>query len=141
MRLSFLAPTANETTLNLGPLALIAPLLEQLQLAALIDQHLPPDPQREFSHGTVLSLLAAARLSAPQALLRVPQWASDSAAEHLWGIPADKLNDDRLGRALDAFFTQRHSILAAVTLRALELTELSLQRLHFDTTEVTFCGV
>jgi transposase len=141
MCLSFLAPSADADTLNLGPLALIAPLLEQLNLAGIIDAHLPPDPQLEFSHGKVLSLLVAARLCHPQALIRVPDWAHEQAADILWGIAAEKLNDDRLGRALDAFFGQRHSIMAAATVRTLELAELSLQRLHFDTTDVTFCGV
>jgi hypothetical protein len=99
---------------NLGPLAVVAPLLEQMDVAAIIDRHLPPDPQLEFSHGQVLRLLLGARLCHPLALINVPGWAEESGAEYLWGIPADKLNDDRLGRALDAFFTQRHSILASV---------------------------
>ncbi len=141
MRLTFLASSTDADTLNIGPLALIVPLLDQLDLAGVIDQHVPPDPQLQFSHGKVLSLLAAARLCHPQALIRVPQWAHEQGADLLWGVPADKLNDDRLGRALDAFFEHRHSILAAVTVRALELAELSLERLHFDTTDVAFCGV
>ena len=141
MRLSFLASSTDATTLNIGPLALIAPVLEQLDLAGIIDEHLPADPQLEFSHGRVLALLAAARLCHPQALIRIANWAHESAADILWGIPAEKLNDDRLGRALDAFFDHRHSIMAAVTVRALEQAELSLERLHFDTTDVTFCGV
>src|SRR4029077_11734530 len=58
----------------------------------------------------------------------------------LWNLPADKLNDDRLGRALDAFFDQRHSILASTTAQALRLTSLSLERLHFDTTHLVFYG-
>jgi transposase len=138
--LSFLAPSSQDHTLNLGPLALIAPLLQQLDIAAIIDQHLPADPQQEFSHGPVLSLLLAARLCQPNALIHIRQWAHEHAADILWNIPADKLNDDRLGRCLDAFFDKRHSIMADVTLRALEWTELSLQRLHFDTTDVRFCG-
>ena len=137
---TFLAPQTNETSFNLGPLASIVPLLEQLHIAPIIDQHLPPDPQLEFSHGQVLSLLLAARLCQPNALVRIPEWAREHAADILWGSPADKLNDDRLGRALDAFFHKRHSIMADVTVRALEWAELSLTRIHFDTTDVAFCG-
>jgi transposase len=126
--------------LNLGPLALIQPLLQRLDVAGVIDRHLPPDPQLEFAHGSVLSLLLAARLSEPTALINVPAWAEKSGAELLWNIPADKLNDDRLGRALDAFFDQRHSILAGVTDNVLRWAELSLDRLHFDTTHLIFYG-
>ena len=56
-----------EEVVNLGPLALIQPLLDQLDIAGIIDRHLPPDPQLEFSHGQVLSLLLAARLCQPTA--------------------------------------------------------------------------
>jgi hypothetical protein len=140
MATAWLAPTTSENTLAFGPLALVAPLLQRLDLAALIDQHLPPDPQLAYSHGRVLSLLLAARLAQPTALINIPTWARATGADLLWDIPADDLNDDRLGRALDAFFTQRHSIQAAVAARTLELAELSGQRLHFDPTHIVFAG-
>src|SRR5262249_26132982 len=107
---------------------------------SIIDRHLPPDPQLEFPHGQVLSLLLAARLSSPTALVNVATWAERSGADLLWGIAADKLNDDRLGRALDAFFTQRHSILACVAQQALRLADVPRQRLHFDPTHLLFYG-
>src|SRR5215471_16872174 len=129
-----------EEVVNLGPLALIQPLLDQLDIAGIIDRHLPPDPQLAFSHGRVLSLLLAARLCQPTALINVPTWAEDSGADLLWDIPAVSLNDDRLGRALDAFFTQRHSILTAVAAQAIHLAELPLKSLHFDTTHLIFYG-
>lgn len=140
MALVWQGPTIAGRTLNLGPLALIQPLLQRFDVANIIDQHLPPDPQLEFSHGQVLSLLLAARLATPTALINVPAWARRTAAEHLWNIPADKLNDDRLGRALDAFFEQRHSILAGVTANVLRWAEMSPDRLHFDTTHLIFYG-
>jgi hypothetical protein len=133
-------PTLSDETLAFGPLALIAPLLERLDIAALIDRSLPPDPQLAFSHGRILSLLLAARLCQPTALINVPDWAERTGADLLWDIPADRLNDDRLGRALDAFFTQRHSILSAVAAQTIHLAELSLERLHFDPTHLIFHG-
>lgn len=126
---------------NLGPLAVIAPLLEQMDVAAIIDRHLPPDPQREYSHGHVLRSLLAARLCQPLALVNVAGWARESGAEFLWDVPADKLNDDRLGRALDAFFTQRHSILGSVAAHVAHAFRLPMSRLHYDTTHLFFCGV
>lgn len=132
--------TLNDNTLAFGPLALIAPLLQRLDVGPIIDRHLPPDPQLAFSHGRVLSLLLAARLCQPTALLNVPSWAQRTGADLLWDIPADALNDDRLGRALDAFFTQRHSIQTAVAAETIRLAELSLERLHFDPTHLIFHG-
>jgi Domain of unknown function (DUF4277)/Transposase DDE domain len=140
MAIAWHAPATTDRVLNLGPLALIQPLLQRLDVAGIIDRHLPPDSQLEFSHGQVLRLLLAARLTSPTALVNVPDWAEQSGAEHLFGIPADKLNDDRLGRALDAFFAQRHSILASVTANVLHWAEMSANRLHFDTTHLIFYG-
>jgi transposase len=136
----FVTTVADTDVVNLGPLALIHPLLQQLDIAGIIDQHLPPDQQLEFTHGQVLTLLLAARLSEPTALVNISAWAEQSGAELLVGIPADKLNDDRLGRSLDAFFEQRHSVLGQVTARVLKWAEMPLSRLHFDTTHLTFTG-
>ena len=131
---------AAQAVVNAGPLALIEPLLDQLDIEALIDRHLPPDPQLEYSHGQVLRVLLAARLCQPTALVNVAGWAQKSGADIFANIPADKLNDDRLGRALDAFFAQRHSVLGSITAQVLQLTGLSLERLHFDPTEVVLYG-
>lgn len=140
MCISWFGSVLHRASCNLGPLAVVAPLLEQMDVAAIIDRHLPPDPQLEFPHGQVLRLLLGARLSHPLALVNVAGWAEESGAEYLWGIPADKLNDDRLGRSLDAFFTQRHSILASVAAHVIHTFRLPMQRLHYDTTPVLFCG-
>jgi hypothetical protein len=140
MCISWSGSVLRRAACNLGPLAVVAPLLEQMDVAAIVDRHLPPDPQLEFSHGQVLRMLLGARLSQPLALVNVAGWAEESGAEFLWGIPADKLNDDRLGRALDAFFTQRHSILASVAAHVVHTYRLPMNRLHYDTTHLLLCG-
>jgi Domain of unknown function (DUF4277) len=141
MSLTWSGTMVDRASCNMGPLPVVASLLEKMDLAKIIDQHLPPDPQREYPHGSVLSLLLAARLCQPTALVNVAAWAAESGAEFLWGIPADKLNDDRLGRALDALFTQRHSILASVAGHVVSTWRLPLDRLHYDTTHLLFYGV
>lgn len=123
---------------NLGPLALLQPLIDQLDIAAIIDRHLPSDA--EFSHGTVLAVLLAARLHSPTALVNVSQWAHTHGADYLWNIPANKLNDDRLARALDAFFEHRHAILADITHAVLRLTDLPKHSAHFDVTHLVLYG-
>jgi Domain of unknown function (DUF4277) len=140
MSLTWCGPAVDQDTTNLGPLAVIAPLLERMDLAALIDRHLPADPQQEFSHGHVLRALLAARLCNPVALVNVAAWAQDSGVEFLWNLPPDKLNDDRLGRSLDAFFKQRHSILASVAAHLIDAFQLPTTRLHYDLTHLLFMG-
>ena len=126
--------------MQLRALAVIWPLLERMNLAAIINRHLPTDPQAEFSHGAILSLLVAARLHQPVALVNVADWAVESGADILWKIPPEKLNDDRLGKSLDAFFTQRHSILASVALHVAQEFSVSLQELHYDPTHILLHG-
>jgi transposase len=140
MSIAWSGQILERTTCNLGPLAVVAPLLEEMDVAAIIDRHLPPDPQLEYAHGQVLRLLLAARLCQPLALVNVAAWVQDSGAEYLWDIPADKVNDDRLGRALDAFFTQRHSILGSVAGHVISRFRLPMGRLHYDTTHLLVCG-
>jgi Domain of unknown function (DUF4277)/Transposase DDE domain len=129
---------AHVGVVNLGALALLRPLLDKLNVAGIMDRHLASDA--EISHGTALSVLLAARLHSPTALVNVAQWASEHGVEYLWNAPADKLNDDRLARALDAFFEKRHAILADITHEALRLTGLALHRCHFDTTHLVLYG-
>jgi hypothetical protein len=121
-------------------LALIFPLLERMNISKIINQHIPADDQAEFDHGSVLSLLVAARLYSPVALTGVAEWAAESAADILWGIPPEKINDDRLGRSLDAFFTQRHSILASLALHVEREFKVPLKDVHYDPTHILLRG-
>lgn len=124
----------------LGALAVIEPMIQKINLAEIINRHLPVDPQAEFDHGTILTMLAAARLYSPVALSNVADWAESSGANLLWDSPAEKLNDDWLGRSLDALFTQRHSIQASLAQHVAEKFNISLDRLHYDPTHVLFTG-
>lgn len=126
------------SVVNLGALALLRPLIDKLDIAAVIDRHIPTNA--EYSHGTVLAILLAARLHSPTALVNVSDWARERGVEYLWKVPPDKLNDDRLARALDAFFEKRHAILADITHEVLRYTGLTLQTAHFDTTHLVLYG-
>jgi len=123
-----------------GALAILWPLLQRMQVASIIDRHLPADPQAEFAHGKLLSLLIAARLFSPVALVNVGGWAAESGADFLWDIPPEKINDDRLGRSLDAFFDQRHSILAGLALHVSQAFGVPLSEIHYDPTHLLLHG-
>ena len=125
---------------NFGTLAVVWPLLERMNVAGIINRHLPADPRAEFDHGTVLSLLIAARLYSPVALVNVANWATESGADILWNIPDEKITDDRLGKSLDAFFTQRHSILASIALHVAREFSVPLSELHYDPTHILLHG-
>jgi len=131
---------ANVEGRNIGTLAVIAPLLDRMNVAQIINRHLPADPQAEYDYGNVLSVLIAARMFSPLGLVNVGKWAAESGADLLWNIPAEKLHDDRLGKALDAFFTQRHSILASFALHVSQELGVPLSEVHYDPTHILFQG-
>ena len=124
-----------------GGLAVIVPLLKRMGVEEIIDQHLPVDDQADFAHGTILSVLIAARAHKPVALSNIAQWAQDTFAHVVFDMPLEKRNDDRFGRSLDAFFEQRHSILSTIALRVVEVFRVQLQDLHYDPTHILFTGV
>jgi transposase len=125
---------------NLGALAIFFPLLERMRVAEIIDQHVPADSRADFSHGKVLTLLLAARLHRPTALTNIAAWAKETGADLLWGIPIEKMNDDRFGRSLDAFFRQRHSILGSIAVHVAKEFDAALSELHYDPTHILFTG-
>jgi len=131
---------AEAESCQFGALAVIFPLLQRMNVVQIINQHCPADAQAEYDYGATLSLLMAARFYSPIALSNVSQWARDTGADILWGIPPEKLNDDRLGRALDAFFEQRHSILAYLALHVAREFGVPLQEMHYDPTHLLFTG-
>lgn len=131
--------TASESC-RYGALALIEPLLQRMDVAGIINRHLPVDPQAEYDHGRVLSLLMAARLFQPVALVNVATWAGETGADVLWDIPPEKITDDRLGKSLDALFEQRHSILASLAMHVAAEFDVSLAELHYDPTHLVLHG-
>ncbi len=125
---------------NLGPLVLFNHLLKEMKIREITNAHCPADPRLEVPIGDVIGALVANRLCSPQPLLHVAEWADDSGAEFLLGIPAGALNDDRLARALDAIFAKRWNILADVALHVCLKFNVSLTKVHYDPTSFNFTG-
>lgn len=125
---------------NLGPLVLVNPILEKMDIRGIVNLHCPPDPRLEIPVGDVIHALVANRICSPEPLLHVAEWAQHSGAEFLLGTPADALNDDRLARALDAVFQKRWNILADIALHVAKQFKVSLAKLHYDPTSFHFTG-
>src|SRR5450755_689652 len=140
MRPTWFGRVTHNELRHFGPLAVFLPLLERMDVQGIIDRHVPPDPQLKYSHGSVLRILLAARLCHPTALVNVADWVDHAGLDLFWNVPADKLNDDRLGRALDAFFQQRHAIQASVAAHVVSTFRLDRDCLHYDTTPIHFFG-
>jgi Domain of unknown function (DUF4277)/Transposase DDE domain len=136
-----LDPPLAGTRREVGPLLLVHHYLERLGLVALIDSQLPQRGRALLTHGEVVAALIGNRLCAPAPLYDVAGWASQAALQELLGVPAALLNDDRLGRALDAFAPRAEQVRAACLLQAVERFGLDGSRLHLDLTALRVAGL
>jgi len=123
-----------------GALPLVVPLLERLDVAGIVDRACPMRGRAHLTHGEVVAALVANRLTAPRPLYDVAGWANTYATNDWLGTPGGLLNDDRLGRALDAIAPHLDEISSAVALAAVGAFGIDAARLHWDFTSVAFCG-
>lgn len=126
---------------DVGTLLLVAHYVSRLGLGKIIDAAAPMRGRAYLTHGEVITALVANRLSAPSPLYDVAGWASSAAVAELFDVPAALLNDDRLGRALEAFAPVADDVRAALLLAAVERFDVvDATRLHLDLTTVRFAG-
>jgi hypothetical protein len=123
-----------------GALPLVVPVLEQLDVAGIMDRACPMRGRARLTHGEVIAALVANRLTAARPLYDVAGWANTYAANEWLGTPGSLLNDDRLGRALDALAGCLDEVASAVALVAIANFGADAARLHWDFTSVAFCG-
>src|SRR6266516_2172271 len=125
---------------RLGSLPVIADFSRRLDIAGIIDRACPMRDVALASHGQVIEVLIANRLTRPQAMVAVADWASDWAVAEVYGISADVLNDDRLGRALDAIAPQLDYLVGSIGARAIDVFGIDVARLHWDMTSISWYG-
>jgi hypothetical protein len=135
-----LDPPPLGTRREVGPLLVVGHYLRRLGLVGLVDQVAPMRGRSLLTHGEVIAILVANRLAGPAPLYDVAGWASSAAVAELFDVPAGLLNDDRLGRALDALGPHAEDLRGRLLLRTIELGKVDAGRLHLDLTAVRFAG-
>jgi Domain of unknown function (DUF4277)/Transposase DDE domain len=135
-----LDPPPTGTRRHVGPLLLVAHYLDRLGLVKVIDAAAPMRGRAMLTHGEVIAALVANRLAGPAPLYDVAGWASSAALAELLGVPAGLLNDDRLGRALEALAPVAERVRGELALAAASACRVDLSRLHLDLTAVRFTG-
>ena len=125
---------------EVGPLLLVKHYVERLGLAEIVNRHLPSHGRAQLTNAEVVCALIANRLAAPSPLYDISGWASSAAVQELFEIPAMLLNDDRLGRALEAFARQAEEVRGAAALAAIERFGVDAGRLHLDLTCLRMAG-
>jgi hypothetical protein len=135
-----LDPPMAGTRREVGALLLVRHFCERLGLRAQVERLLPARGRAELSVGEVIEALVVSRLCSPSPLYDVSGWASGTALQELFGVPPQLLNDDRLGRALEALAPQAEALRGALALAASERFGLSAARLHLDLTTLRVAG-
>lgn len=115
-------------------------LIKQLQLDAFLERVMPTG--REAIAWPMMSLvLVLSRLCDPSSELRIAEHLYErSALADLLGVPADKVNDDRLYRTLDRLLPHKAALEKHLKNRLGELFDLEYDLLLYDVTSTYFEG-
>lgn len=125
---------------ELGSLPVIASFCERLDIRGIVDRACPVRDVALVTHGQVIETMIANRLTSPRPLLHVEDWAREWAVEEVFGVTAQTLNDDRVGRALDAVAPALDGIVGSVGAQAIAAFGLDVSRLHWDMTSISLYG-
>ena len=115
-------------------------VLRRLELDTFLCGHLD-EGRAEIPWSSVAQILAIQRLVEPSSELFIAETSyAKSALSDLLGVPADKVNDDRLYRALDRLVVHKSALEAHLKARTGELFGLEYDLLLYDITSTFFEG-
>ncbi len=124
----------------LGALPVIAEFCRRLDIAGIVDRACPVRDIAYVTHGQVIEVLVANRLTSPTPLVHVEDWARAWAVEEVFGLAPEVLNDDRIGRALDAVAPKLGGIVGSIGARAIAEFGIDVARIHWDMTSISLYG-
>jgi len=119
-----------------GALAFIVPLLRRWGLRELIDELHPTGSP--VSHGQIVEILIANRLTDPEALYRIVDWAKAYDTQRWFGVAAAALTDDRIGETLDVVGPDMDGLHAQWSAQVIAGCGVSLRQIYYDLTSLLF---
>jgi transposase len=115
-------------------------LIERLGLTTFLEENLPRGSE-EIPWSLMALVLVLCRLCHPSSELQIAERLYErSALPDLLGIPVEKVNDDRLYRALDALLPHKSALETQLRERLGELFQLEYDLLLYDVTSTYFEG-
>jgi transposase len=116
-------------------------LWQALRLDTVCEELLPRG-REEVSWAQMAAVLVLARLCEPSSELHIAEdWYRRTALEDLLDLPPERVNDDRLYRALDQLLPHKTAIEQHLVKRLGELFDLSYDLLLYDVTSTYFEGL
>ena len=129
---------------NLDHLGIVAGLVDDLEIVEQINQHLGEDPRERISPGIAVKAMILNGLGLAAAPLYLfEQFFVGKATEHLLGegVLPEHLNDDRLGRVLDALYLSGLSeLFIAICLKVARKFGVECKSAHLDSTSFAVEG-
>ena len=115
-------------------------LLRRLELDRFFEEALP-NGREEIPWAAMAMVLVLGRLCEPSSELQLAErFYTSSALADLLGVPAEKVNEDRLYRALDALLPHKKALEKHLKEKLGELFELDYDLLLYDVTSTYFEG-
>ena len=115
-------------------------LWRRLKLDAFFDEVMQ-EGREEIAWGTMACVLVLARFCAPSSELQIADfWYGKTALDDLLGVAPEKVNDDRLYRALDALLPHKDALFAHFQKVYGELFGTAFDILLYDITSTYFEG-
>ena len=100
-----------------------------------------PSGREEVPWYLMASILVLARFCSPSSELQIAEsWYDKTALDDLLGVPCDKINDDRLYRALDVLLPHKDELCRHLQKRCGELFSATFDFLFYDITSTYFEG-
>ncbi len=127
----------------IGPHPILVHFLNKMTFPRIVRSCLGMPRERILDSAQSLSVLIQNILLSPGPLYRIAEWAAPIEPVALGLSTAEKraINDDRIARSLDALVTPRaRNLFFRIALNVIKRFELDTQRIHHDTTTVTFHG-
>lgn len=125
---------------HFGDVYLGLALWKRLGLAEFCKQHISSG-REDIPWSVMAAVLSLARFCAPSSELQIADsWYSKTALDDLLGVSAEKINDDRLYRALDALLPHKDNLCRHLQKRYGELFGTKFDFLIYDITSTYFEG-
>ena len=125
---------------NFGDIYLALLLWNQLGFGEFCKEQIP-EGQEAISWSVMACILTVGRFCSPSSELHIAEsWYGKTALDELVGVPADKINDDRLYRSLDALLPHKDALCRHLQDRYGELFGENFDFLFYDITSTYFEG-
>jgi transposase len=130
--------TTRFETKRVGALPLVVAYLEKMELAKVIDEHVPWEG--EVPLGTLIEIMVCNRILNPRAQYKIGEWATRAGVCDYYAVTSEQLNDDRLGRALERIAKHALTVQSQLILHLVKTFKLNVSNIHYDISNVELYG-